>query len=134
LNREIMGRPPKEIDMNKLESLMRFRPDKGDIAAFFQVSPDTIERRIKEWCGLTFTELRDEQMTHTKLGLTQEALLRAKKSDTILIFCLKNLCGWSNGPEIAIQNNVQAIATNNEAKIQIEERIKQLLEGKNGKN
>lgn len=130
-----MGRPPKEINMEQMKQLLRLRASKEDVAAFFECSPDTIERRIKEHCDLSFTELRDEQMVHTKVFLIQKALDMAKKGNAVMtIFCLKNLCGWSNGPEIAIQNNVQAIATNNEAKIQIEERIKQLLEGKNGKN
>jgi hypothetical protein len=130
-----MARPPKEINMKQLEAFLRVRPDKGDVAAFFQVSEDTIERRIKEWCGLSFKELRDEQMVHTKLGLQQEALLRAKKSDTILIFCLKNYCGWKNEPEVNIQNNVQANASLEVEKIDIKERIKQIEEGKtSGKN
>jgi len=89
-------RPPKEIDMNELATLMRFKPTMADCAAFFKVSIDTIERRIRKETGLSYAEFRDQNMVHTRFTLIQRAIEKSKTSDTMLIFCLKNLCGWKD--------------------------------------
>jgi AraC-like DNA-binding protein len=91
-----VGRPPVELDMEQLAALMRFRPTREDAAAFFGVSADTVERRIKADTGLTFLQFREQKMVHTRISLVRNALKRAETSDAMLIFCLKNLCGWSD--------------------------------------
>lgn len=96
------GQPKIEINMEQLAALMRFKPSREDAAAFFKVSADTVERRIKENTGLTFLEFREQNMVHTRINLVRKALERAtdktKSSDIMLIFCLKNLCGWNDHP------------------------------------
>ena len=99
-----MARPQIEIDQIKLEALMRFKPTLEDCAAFFRCSPDTIERRIKDYTmtdekpdGLSFAEFRDQNMVHTRFNLVRKALSKADAGDNVmLIFCLKNLCGWKD--------------------------------------
>lgn len=91
-----MARPKADVDMDQLAALMRMKPTLADCAAFFKVSQDTIERRIKRATGLSFAEFRDQNMVHTRMQLIRSALERSKKSDTMLIFCLKNLCGWQD--------------------------------------
>ena len=64
------------------------------------VSEDTLERRIKEKHKCTFTEYADKMMAPIKLKLVQKALSKALDGDnTLLIFCLKNLCGWADKVE-----------------------------------
>ena len=97
-----MGAPRKEIDMDQLAALMRLKPSQEDCAAFFKCSPDTISNRIKEITiseenptGLTFSEFRDQNMVHTRFSLIRKALSKANAGDNVmLIFTLKNLCGW----------------------------------------
>jgi hypothetical protein len=92
-----MARPPVEIEFRKLKELMRFKPRLLDAAAFFECSEDTIERRIKEETGLSFAEFREQNMVHTRMSLIQTALKKASAGDNVmLIFCLKNLCDWSD--------------------------------------
>lgn len=99
-----MARPVVEIDFKQLEALMRFKPTAQDCAAFFKCSVDTIERRIKEFTsteenpdGLTFAEFREQNMVHTRMMLVRKALKEAENDNTtMLIFCLKNLCGWKD--------------------------------------
>lgn len=88
----------KPIDMDQLEKLMRFRPTREDCAAFFKCSPQTIDKAV-EATGLGYKEFRDRNMVHVRFGLIQKAQDLALKGDrTMLIFCLKNLCGWNDNP------------------------------------
>lgn len=88
-----------ELDINQLAMLARFRATLDDCAAFFKVHPTTVKAFIKRRFELSYTEFREQQLVHTKLTLTQKAIDMATKGDkTMLIFCLKNLCGWTDNP------------------------------------
>lgn len=96
-----MARPRLEIDQNQLESLCRLNPTLKDCAAFFKCSEDTIENRSKEFGYDSFSDLRNKNMVHTRLSLVRGAVKKAENGDnTMLIFCLKNLCGWADKQEV----------------------------------
>lgn len=111
-----MARPQIEIDMEQLAGLLRMKPTAEDCAAFFKCSVDTIERRIKEFTtsaehpeGLTFAEFRDQNMVHTRFSLIRSAIKKSEQSDTMHIFCLKNLCDWGDkrpGEVDVVVNNI----------------------------
>ena len=91
------GRPRKEVDERQLAVLCRLKPTQKDCAAYFGVSPDVIERRVKEWGYEGFADFREQNMSYTRFALVQKAIDKATKGDnTMLIFCLKNLCGWAD--------------------------------------
>ncbi len=95
------GRPMVQIDLEKLKALMRLKPSLEDTAIFFECSPDTIERTIKREFKLTFAEFREQNMVQTRFALVRTALQKAQKGDNVmLIFCLKNLCGWKDRHEV----------------------------------
>jgi hypothetical protein len=94
-----MGRPKVEIDIDELAALCRMKPTQQDCASFFKCSLDTIERVIKAHCGLTFAEFRDQNMVHTRFSLIRSAIQKSATSDTMHIFCLKNLCKWNDKQE-----------------------------------
>lgn len=95
-----MARPRLEIDQGQLESLCRLNPTLKDCAAFFKCSEDTIENRAKEFGYESFSDLRNKNMVHTRLMLVRSAVKKAENGDnTMLIFCLKNLCGWADKQE-----------------------------------
>ena len=91
-------RPKKEMDQKQFEALLRLNPTLKDTAAFFKVSEDTIYRRAQEWGYESFADAKHKNMVHTRLDLVREAVKQATKkgNNTMLIFCLKNLCGWSD--------------------------------------
>lgn len=92
-----MARPKIEIDQHQCEELCRLKPTLRDCAAFFKCSEDTIERRAKEWGYDSFADMRDKSMVHTRLSLIRKAISAAMNgNNTMHIFCLKNLCGWSD--------------------------------------
>jgi len=92
-----MSRQRKEIDQNQMAALCRMKPTKTDVAAFFQCSEDTVENRVKEWGYGSFSVFREENMVHTRFSIIRKAIEKAEKGDNVmLIFTLKNLCGWKD--------------------------------------
>lgn len=92
-----MARPKKDIPLPQLKALMRLKPSLEDTASFFEVSPDTVERTIKREFGVRFAEFREQNMVQTRFSLVRTAIQKAEKGDNVmLIFCLKNLCGWAD--------------------------------------
>lgn len=104
-----MARPNKKLDPEKLKALMRFKPTLKDAAAFFECSEDTIERNCRKISGVGFADFRDQNMVHTRFTLIRTAIKKAENGDnTMLIFCLKNLCGWRDKqPEEITQIHVE---------------------------
>ncbi len=92
-----IGRPTVELQDEKLRAFMRLKPSLEDCAAFFQCSTSHIEKTVKLTYGISFSVFRDENMVHTRFNLVRNALQQAQKGNTaMLIFCLKNLCGWKD--------------------------------------
>jgi hypothetical protein len=102
-----MGRPKKEINLEQLKALMRLKPTQKDTAAFFECSEDTIDNVIKKNFKCTFSEFRDQNMVHTRFSLIRKAIQKAENGDNcMLIFCLKNLCGWVDKFETKQESDV----------------------------
>lgn len=90
-----------------LEKLMRFRPTLEECASFLGVSEDSVSRIIRATAGKTFSEFRDYYFGPTKIQLRKKAVHMALAGDrTMLIFALKNLCGWQDNPNIQSEQDV----------------------------
>ena len=84
-----------ELNHENLMNLMRFRPTLKVTAQWFKTSEDTIERRIRKWEKMSFVEFKEKYSQHIKFKLIDRALEMAMSGNaTIMIFALKNLCGW----------------------------------------
>lgn len=104
------GRPPVTVDGQKLKALLRLNPTLEDVAAFFECSVDTISRHIRKEHDLTFAEFRDQNMVHTRLNIVRKAVQKAEGGDNVmLIFCLKNLCGWRDRHEVDSKVSVESL-------------------------
>jgi hypothetical protein len=77
-------------------------PTAEQTALFFDVGVQTLYRYIKRNYGLTFEEFRDKNRSYTKNILTQKAISLAIEKNNVaaLIFCLKNICGWSDNIQV----------------------------------
>lgn len=97
-----MSKEKKEplIDDAKLKAFLRIKPTLADTAAFFECSERSVERYIRDNYDVTFVEFRDQNMVHTRHALIRKAIELALKGNTaMLIFSLKNLCGWKDKNE-----------------------------------
>ena len=81
------------------------RPKK-DAAALMEVSNDTIERRLKEKYGLTYSEYKEEKMSYIRLSILQKQYELAMKGDKDMLKWLgKQLCGQTDRKEFGFDNN-----------------------------
>jgi hypothetical protein len=98
------GRPYKPIDLEALEALMQFKPTLSEAAHFFRVDEETLAKRIRDNWGLNYSDFRDQRAVTLKMSLQSEAVRRAKKgSNTMLIFALKNMAGWSDNIKATVE-------------------------------
>jgi len=124
-----IGRPKAEINAQQLEALMRLMPRLQDVAAFFQVCERTIERHIREHFDLSFVEFREQRGIHTRLNIQRKAIQMATDGNVaLLIFALKNLCGWTDKGDGEVQVNIQNNVNQNVniETFDLEDRIKQI--------
>jgi hypothetical protein len=100
-----MGRPPK-IDLKQLRSFMRLKPTLKDCADFFECDTSTVEVTIKRNFGITFTEFRAQNMVKCRHNLVRKAIQMGEDGNVpMLIFSLKNLCGWKDKHEVSSEED-----------------------------
>ena len=98
----VMGRPKKSIDHHQLKALMRLKPSLKDTAAFFKCSQELISTIIDREFGMTFPDFRDQYAVASRFSLIRKALAEAENGNNqMLIFCLKNMCGWTDKHELS---------------------------------
>ena len=86
--------PWKELDL-----ILPYLPTQRTCADQLGVSESTIEKRIREKYDLTFSEYREQKASGVKIKLVKKAIHEALNgNNALLIFCLKNYCGWSDRP------------------------------------
>lgn len=91
-----------------------FRVASGDDAPFSRVpSQSSLERILLDFFDMSnLTEYKEKRKEGIKIALKNKAVHMAMAGNTaMLIFCLKNLCGWAD--------NVQAVPDAETAKNQI---------------
>lgn len=121
-----MGRPEIPIDIEQLGALCRMKPSKSDCAAFFKCHEASIDRIIKKKTGLTFAAFRQENLVHTRFDLIRKAIRKSDQSDTMHIFCLKNLCDWTD--KLKTENEHTGTLFEDQDDETLEQRIKILEE------
>lgn len=94
---------PKPIDWKVVDALLQYKPTLSMVAGYIDCSDTHLENKIKETWGMKFSEYREAKMAGMKLKLVQKAIdMGLKGNATMLIFCLKNLCDWSDKQEVSL--------------------------------
>jgi len=118
-------KPQKEYDTqrtpfswDKLDGILARPATLVICAEILGVHENTIKLHIKDRFGETFTEYSNRKMSITKFKLMDKALKMAESGNVpMLIFSLKNLCGWSD----KIESKLDIDTTKIEIKILEEE-------------
>lgn len=114
-----MARPRKEIDKGNFEKLCALQCSKGEIAGFFDVSEDTIDRFCKREYKESFAVVLDKKSAQGKISLRRAQFKLAEKSASMAIFLGKNYLGQTD----AIEQNVSVISD------EMREQVQMMLDG-----
>ncbi len=88
-----MTRPRKEIDREGFEKLCGFMCTEEEIASFFDVSVDTLQRWCKRTYGAGFAEVYKNKTADAKCTLRRYQMQLAEKNPTMAIFLGKQWLG-----------------------------------------
>lgn len=83
-----MGRPILEIDWETFQKLLEYQASLEEVAAWFKMSPDTVETRVKEKFNRTFSDVSKEFRGVGKLSLRRKQFQEAMKGNTKLLIWL----------------------------------------------
>lgn len=92
------GQTIREIDFEQFEKLLRYMPTASEVAGFFRMSEDTLNRRLKRQYNKTFSELLEQFTGDSKIKLRGIVWRHARKSPAVAIFLAKNYLGMSDSP------------------------------------
>lgn len=94
-----MGKPPLPFDWHVFNKYLQTKPTLSDAGELMKCSQDTIAKRVRDKYDLTYAEYRDKKMAGVRHTLVQKAMMYALGGNTaLLIFLLKNLCGYQDMP------------------------------------
>lgn len=105
-----MGRPRIEIDWNEFDKLCGLQCSLEEIAGWFNCSIDTIENRVREVHGVTFSEYFAQKRSSGKISLRRKQYETAMSGNpTLLIWLGKQYLGQVDKHEAAIQGNINVV-------------------------
>lgn len=85
-----MGRPRKEIDVDQFRKLCALQCTELEIAAFFEVSDETLLQFCKRTFGMTFLDAYKQFSAQGKIALRRYQFKQAEKNAAMAIFLGKN--------------------------------------------
>lgn len=88
-----MARPRKEIRRDEFEKLCGFMCTEEEIASFFDVSVDTLQRWCKRTYGESFAVIYKNKIAYAKCTLRRYQMQLAEKNPTMAIFLGKQWLG-----------------------------------------
>lgn len=125
--RKKSGRPQVDIDWNVMDSILQFGARLIDCSEMLKVSEDTIQNKIKEKFGITFSEYREKKMSTMRVKLLQKQFEGAMKGNTaLLIFLGKQYLGQSDKQEIINDSRVSLKLSHDEKREMAEAYLKNL--------
>lgn len=99
-----MGRPRKEMDMAEFEKLCRLQCTKAEIASWFDMSEDSVERRCAELYEMTFAAVFALKRGKGKISLRRTQWSMAEKSPAMAIFLGKQFLDQSDKREEKLEH------------------------------
>jgi len=81
-----MGRPRIEIDWDEFDKLCKLQCTLAEIAGWFDCSEDTIENRVKEVHGVTFSDFYTKKKSKGKISLRRTQWKMAETNATMALW------------------------------------------------
>jgi hypothetical protein len=102
----ITGRPKKTVDFDTLEKLCNIQCTGEEIAAYFEIDYDTLNRIIHEHYNMTFSEYFNQNRGKGKISLRRVQYQSAMSGNTTMqIWLGKNWLGQTDKQEISHQGD-----------------------------
>ena len=95
-----IGRPQKQINKRDFEKLCELQCTKEDIANWFEVSEDTIDRFCKREYGVSFAVVFKQKRTKGTVSLRKAGFDMAKNNPSVHIFYAKNFLHMTDRQDI----------------------------------
>jgi hypothetical protein len=93
------GPEPFTPNWDEFDKLCGFHCTLEEVASFFEVSEDTIERAVKRAHGVKFSEYREPKTKKKKVALRRVAWEKALAGDnTMIIWLMKQHMGMDQSP------------------------------------
>ena len=97
-----MGRPKKKIDWALLDDLLGIQATLAECSQVLKVSDDTLELRVKENYGITFSELFKSKRVIGHTALRRTLFEMSRKHPQVAIFLSKQWLGYRDKQDIEI--------------------------------
>lgn len=85
--------PPKKIDFEAVLYWIDLGATAADIAGFFRVGVNTLDRRLREYLGMGFGELKEKVCGTVKIQLRKNQFEMSRKNATMAIWLGKQWLG-----------------------------------------
>jgi IS30 family transposase len=101
-----IGRPRLEIDWKEFDKLCAIQCSLREIAAWFECSDKTIERKVREHSGSSFAEYFAKKRVKGLISLRHNMFQMSERNPAVAIFLAKNLLGMSDKQEVQHSGNI----------------------------
>ena len=103
------GRPRIEIDKTQFEKLCGLQCTRDEIAAFLNVSHDTLERWCNREYGESFASVFAKKKEFGKVSLRRMQFKLAEKNAAMAIFLGKNMLGQTDHVEVVDNTPIEKL-------------------------
>lgn len=83
-----MARPRKDFDWNEVDKLCAIHCTRREIADWFDMSEDTVDRRCQEEHGVSFAAYYEQKKSPGKISLRRKQYQKAMDGDTSMLIWL----------------------------------------------
>lgn len=103
------GRPQKQLDQAQFEKLCGLQCTQEEIAGFFDVSADTVDRWCKRTYDANFAEVYKNHSGRGKIALRRYQMHLAETNASMAIFLGKQYLGQKDTPIVTSENEKETL-------------------------
>lgn len=105
MEKNVGGRPKKEINQNMFEQMCGIQCTKDEICSILDIDEKTLTRWCKDTYNMGFSDVYKKKSQVGKMSLRRMQFKIAEKNPTMAIFLGKQYLGQRDTPEYADEDN-----------------------------